>query len=145
MGIHQGDTNTVVAVVDAGVAVAHTDLVNQIKYNYGDPINGYDDDFDGYLDNFRGWDFAEKDNNPDIGVSDHGTWVAGISSAEVNNAFATAGAGFKCKFLPVKVATDAGIIVRGYEGIVYAAIQGAHIINCSWGVPVRILSTDKML
>lgn len=131
--IHQGDTNTVVAVVDAGVAVAHTDLVNQIKYNYGDPINGYDDDFDGYLDNFRGWDFAEKDNNPDIGVSDHGTWVAGISSAEVNNAFATAGAGFKCKFLPVKVATDAGIIVRGYEGIVYAAIQGAHIINCSWG------------
>lgn len=131
--IHQGDTNTVIAIVDAGVAVAHTDLVNQIKYNYGDPINGFDDDFDGYTDNFRGWDFAEKDNNPDIGVSDHGTYVAGISSAEVNNSFATAGAGFKCKFLPIKVATDAGIIVRGYEGIVYAAIQGAHIINCSWG------------
>ncbi len=131
--VHKGDTNTVIAIVDAGVAIAHTDLVNQIKYNYADPINGFDDDYDGYIDNFRGWDFAEKDNNPDIGVSDHGTYVAGISNAEVHNSFATAGVGFKCKFLPIKVATDAGIITRGYEGIVYAANQGAHIINCSWG------------
>lgn len=131
--ITQGDTSVVIAIVDAGVAITHGDLVNQIKYNYADPINGRDDDNDGFIDNFRGWDFGAQDNNPDIGTSDHGTYVAGIASAEVNNNFATAGVGYSCKFLPIKISTPEGTLLRGYEGIVYAANNGAQIINCSWG------------
>jgi len=132
--INSGDTNVVIGVTDAGFSIAHTDLVTQIKYNYADPINGFDDDFDGFTDNFRGWDFGMKDNNPDQSTaSDHGTWVAGISSAKVNNGFAISGVGYKCKFLPIKVATDGGSIIRGYEGIAYAANQSCDIINVSWG------------
>ncbi|MDA3882675.1 MAG: S8 family serine peptidase [Bacteroidales bacterium] len=131
--IETGDENVVIGITDSGFDIDHIDLVNQIKYNIEDPINGYDDDFDGYVDNFRGWDFGNKDNNPDVADSDHGTWVAGISSAEPDNNFAIAGVGFNTKFLPIKVATDQGYITRGYEGVVYAADHDSDIINCSWG------------
>lgn len=132
--INPGDTNVVIGVSDAGFSIAHTDLVTQIKYNYDDPINGFDDDFDGFTDNFRGWDFGMKDNNPDqTTATDHGTWVAGISSARVNNGFSISGVGYNCKFLPIKVATDGGAIIRGYEGIAYGANQSCDIINVSWG------------
>lgn len=131
--IETGDTSVVIGITDSGFEISHLDLINQIKYNYNDPINGQDDDYDGYVDNFRGWDFGAKDNNPTSTTSDHGTWVAGISNAQVNNAFATAGVAYNCKFIPIKVATDQGYITRGYEGIVYAANQKCDIINCSWG------------
>ncbi len=131
--IETGDENVVIGITDSGFDIDHIDLINQIKYNTDDPINGIDDDFDGYVDNFRGWDFGNKDNNPDVADSDHGTWVAGICSAEPDNDIAIAGVGLNTRFLPIKVATDKGHITRGYEGVVYAADHGADIINCSWG------------
>ena len=35
--------------------------------------------------------------------------------------------------LPVKICNNSGYLVGAYEGIIYAADHGAHIINCSWG------------
>jgi serine protease len=137
--LNQGDTNTVIGIVDTGTDWDHPDLAGNLKYNYADPINGTDDDGDGYTDNYRGWDLADSDNNPMVaggGNQGHGSHVSGCADAVTNNSTGVAGPGFKCKFLPVKTSLNSdpnAYLVKGYEGIVYAADHGCSIINCSWG------------
>ncbi len=131
--IHKGDTNIVIGIVDTGIDISHEDLIWNIKYNYNDLPNGNDDDGDGYIDNFRGWDFGDNNNNPQAEAHFHGSWVSGIASASTDNGIGLSGVGFKCRFLPIKVMDIAGIIARAYDGVVYAADQGCHVINCSWG------------
>ncbi|HNQ12941.1 MAG TPA: S8 family serine peptidase [Bacteroidia bacterium] len=131
--ISQGDTNMVIGITDTGTDWDHPDLVDNIKYNYDDLINGLDDDNDGYTDNYRGWDLGENDNDPMVNINPHGSHVSGCSSASTNNNIGVAGPGYRCKFLPVKISNAAGALTHAYEGIVYAADQGCKIINCSWG------------
>lgn len=129
---YRGDTNIVVGIVDWGTDIDHPDLVQNVKYNYNDQIDGIDNDNDGYVDNFRGWDLGEDDNNPQ-GVITHGCFVAGLAGAATDNNVGISGTGFLCKHLPVKVCNDNNIGTMEYEGIVYAAEHGCSIINCSWG------------
>ena len=129
--ITQGDSNVVIAITDAGIQFDHNDLQN-IKYNYADPINGVDDDLDGYTDNFRGWNAVNHTNDPTATLSPHGIFTAGMSSATVNNNLGVAGAGYKCKYLPIRIDNESGFNY-GYEGIVYAADMGCAVINASWG------------
>ncbi len=131
--IEQGDTNIVIAIIDTGIDLFHPDLTNDIAYNYNDPINGEDSDNDGYIDNFYGWDLGENDNYPQYNANAHGVHVAGIAGASTDNGTGMAGVGFNSRLLPVKISDSDGRLVRAYEGIVYAADQGAQIINCSWG------------
>ena len=133
--VWQGDTNVVIGIVDSGTDWDHPDLVNNIKYNYADPIDGIDNDNDGFIDNFRGWDVSENDNNPSVGNQVHGSHVSGCAAASTNNAIGVAAPAFKCKFLPVKSSLDASTnsIDDGYDGIVYAVDHGCSVINCSWG------------
>lgn len=133
--IHQGDTNVVVGITDTGIDLNHPDLFPNIKINYADPINGIDDDGDGYIDNYYGWNTGDN-NHLVSSASHHGVHVAGISSAVVNNGLGIAGSGFKCMFLPIKIANSNGMLTGAYDGIVYAADKGCAIINCSWGSPV---------
>jgi len=136
-GIQQGNTNIVIGITDTGTEIFHPDLINSIAINYADPINGEDDDGDGFTDNYYGWDLGDNDNNPgwNNGVSSlrHGIHVSGLAAATVNNGIGVAGTGFKCKYLPVKIADTTGSLNMAYEGIVYAADHGCSIINCSWG------------
>ncbi|MDF2435681.1 MAG: Subtilisin-like serine protease [Bacteroidota bacterium] len=131
----RGDTNVVIGITDTGVEPTHNDLKNNIKHNYADPIGGGDEDGDGFVDNFSGWDVGMDDNNPAWQGSQHGVHVSGIAAASVDNGLGIAGVGFKCKFLPVKIADASGALVAAYEGIQYAASHGCAIINCSWGGP----------
>ncbi len=137
--ISKGNSNIIVAIVDSGVDWNHEDLAANIWQN-DDPINGVDDDNNGYIDDIRGWDFGgldgTGDNDPVEDSPTHGTHVAGIASAVTNNSIGIAGLGYNIKIMPVKTSrNDLGdrIIAYGYEGIVYAADNGADIINCSWG------------
>jgi len=130
--MEKGDSNMVIGITDWGVDITHPDLINNIKYNYHDPIDGIDNDNDGYTDNFRGWDMGENDNNP-MGTISHGTFTAGLSSATTNNGAGIAGTGFQCKFLPVKVSDANNMGTMTYESIVYAVEHGCSIVNCSWG------------
>ncbi|MDR1761430.1 MAG: S8 family peptidase [Bacteroidales bacterium] len=129
----QGREDVVIGIVDSGTEIQHEDLINQIAYNHADPIDGIDNDDDGYVDNYYGWDFGGDDNNPNPDGVIHGTCVSGLAAAEVNNEKGIAGTGFRCKILPIKIADNAGNLVRSYEGIIYAALHGCSVINCSWG------------
>lgn len=131
--VWKGDTNYVVGIVDTGIDLLHPDLVDAIKYNYDDPVNGEDSDGDGYVDNFYGWDLGEGNNDPSFNRSAHGLHVSGIAAATTDNITGVAGTGFKTKFLPVKIDDEFGRLTKAYEGIVYAADQGVSVINCSWG------------
>lgn len=131
--INQGDSNIIIGIVDTGIDIDHEDLIDNIFYNLNDPINGIDDDNDGFTDNYRGWDMGCNDNNPQIETNPHGIRVSGIAAARTNNGKGIAGTGYRTKFLPVKISDASDILVNDYEGAVYAAEMGSHIINCSWG------------
>jgi hypothetical protein len=129
-----GDTSIVIGIVDTGVEPNHEDLVDNIAYNYDDPINGIDDDSDGYIDNYYGWDMSNNDNDPTADNDRHGIKVSGVSSATTNNNTGIAGTGWKAKFLPVKISdSNSGYLTDEYEGVLYAAQQGCKVINLSWG------------
>lgn len=121
-------------------------------------LNGIDDDRNGKIDDWHGWDFVgaasdtdvlqgifREDNDPKLrfpgGVApselpNHGTHVAGIVAAKINNAKGGTGVALRCKILPLKCGTDGARvdgIYRGYEAILYAAQMGAKVIICSFG------------
>lgn len=143
--ISTGDTSIVIAIIDTGVDWDHPDLSANIWRNWNEtPSNGIDDDNNGYIDDVRGWDFGGltgiPDNNPMEDQPDHGTHVAGDASAVTNNSIGVASIGFKSKIMPVKTTrndyrspSNSPYIVFGFEGIKYAADNGAKVINCSWG------------
>lgn len=130
----------VVAVVDTGVDYNHPDIDQNIWVN-SDEIsgNGVDDDGNGFIDDYLGWDFAgwiyelKPDNDPmdEIG---HGTHVAGIIAAEKNGSYVV-GVAPKAKIMAVKVFCAAGYATARTvaDGILYAANNGADIINLSLG------------
>jgi serine protease len=141
--INKGDASIIIAIDDTGVDWDHPDLAANIWVN-DDPVDGSDNDGNGYVDDINGWDFGgltgTPDNDPNEDRPDHGTHVAGISSAVTDNGVGVSSIGFNCTIMPVKTSQDdirnqAGqaLIAYGYEGIVYAADNGAHVINCSWG------------
>lgn len=95
----------------------------------GDPAVGDADD--------NNFDFV-----PDGGVF-HGTFTSGIAGAMTDNINPAtgqyegmAGAAWTCKLMHVRMINAEGI---GYgsdaaEAIRYASDNGAHVINCSWGI-----------
>lgn len=140
-----GDTSVVIGIIDTGVDWMHPDLSQNIWTNIDEiPGNGVDDDLNGYIDDRYGWDFGGIDGTPDADPiedrPEHGTHVAGISSAVSNNGIGISSIGFRSKIMPVKTCQDnyrsntgRAYIIFGFEGIHYAASNGAKVINCSWG------------
>lgn len=152
--ISTGDPAVAIGIVDCGIQLGHPDLAANLWYNPGEAgalsSNGVDDDGNGYIDDYVGWDFCgpdtatfAPDNDPNVYGSnnDHGTHVAGDASAVTNNATGVAGIGWSCRVMAIKCSFDndtrapggKGYIYYGYDGMVYAADNGAEVINCSWG------------
>lgn len=131
--VSKGDSNVVIGYTETSFDINHQDLSGNVKYNYADTIGGGDNDSDGYPDNFAGWDMVDNDNTFFINNEIHGNTVTAAGSATGDNSVGFIGSGFKCKFLPVKVANSSQVITKGYEGITYCVDHGAKIVNCSWG------------
>ncbi len=132
--IEQGDTTITIGMLDTGIDYMHEDMYQNIQYNRNDPVNGTDDDGDGLTDNYFGWDIANSDNVPLPDTDIHGTTVAGVSSAAVNNNLGIAGIGYRTRALPIKIFTSGSNLFRkGYEAIALAADLGCQVINLSWG------------
>jgi thermitase len=107
-------TDITVAVIDTGVCMSHEDLVGRV------------------LDN--GYDFVEDDNDPED-IFGHGCSVAGIIAANIDNGIGIAGFAPNSSILPVRVLgpSGSGSMADVAAGIVYAADEGADIINLSLG------------
>lgn len=106
-----------VAVIDTGVCMNHEDLDGRV------------------LDN--GYDFVDNDDDPED-VFGHGCSVAGIIAANIDNGVGIAGFAPNTSILPVRVLgpSGSGSMADVAAGIVYAADEGADIINLSLGSSV---------
>lgn len=125
----------VVAVVDTGIDYTHEDLAGNIWQNAGEqPNNGIDDDGNGYVDDVRGWDFAYGDNNP-MDSFGHGSHVAGTIAAKGNNTRGVVGVAPMTKLMAVKGIAEngSGTDASMANSLVYAANNGADVLNNSWG------------
>lgn len=138
--LHHNSSAVVIAVVDGGTQWDHEDLLANVWTNPGETLDGTDTDGNGFIDDIRGWNFANGTNDP-TGLpqtpsnADHGTHVAGIACAVLDNNTGIAGASANAQFMGVCVShpTIDRAISFGYSGIIYAVDNGADIINCSWG------------
>jgi hypothetical protein len=137
-----GAADVVIAVLDTGADLNHPDLHARLWKNAGEvPFNGVDDDGNGYIDDVNGWRFAAgAGGNDDNQVRDnngHGTHVAGIAGAATNNGVGVAGVTWAAALMPVKVlgGNGQGAYSDIAAGIVYAANNGADVINLSLGGP----------
>lgn len=153
-GIEQGSPDVTVAVVDGGIDMQHPEFRSQLWRNAGEiPGNGIDDDGNGYVDDLNGWDFSDaptlpengdsrvRDNEPEDEIG-HGTYVSGIIAAEANNQIGIAGIAWRCRLMSLRA--DFKYRGGGYlqnddvaAAIVYAADNGAQVINMSWGDTVN--------
>ena len=135
-----GTPPVVIAIVDGGSDWRHEDLLANVWTNEDEiPDNGIDDDANGFIDDVHGANFANGDEmnhdpKPQPG-EDHGTLVAGAASAVTDNATGLAGTAWNAELMHVNAACwdTVRAICHGYQGILYAAINGADIINASWG------------
>lgn len=133
--------SVVIGLVDGGTQWNHPDLAANIWTNPGEIAgNSIDDDGNGFVDDVRGWNFANESNDPTglpglINNATHGTHTAGIACAVTNNAAQVCGASWNAKVMPVCASspTTDNAVAFGYEGILYAADNGADILNLSWG------------
>jgi len=134
-----GSSSVIVAVSDTGVDITHPDLARNIYTNPGEiPGNGIDDDKNGFVDDVHG--YSVGDGNPDVSdIVGHGTQMAGLIAAEINNNVGIAGVS-QSKILPVRFFKKLGSDIGDYDAtvadaarsLVYAVAAGASIINASW-------------
>ena len=148
--IEKGNREVVIAIIDSGIDYRHDDLASKAWINPNEvPDNGLDDDGNGYVDDIYGWDFTdapnlqaegdyiEGDNEP-IDESGHGTHVAGIAGAMPDNGIGIAGVAWECPLMAIRAGLSLGGSSRMQDddsaaAIVYAADNGASVINMSWG------------
>lgn len=122
----RNSSNTIIAIVDTGTDMDHIDLKANIIFPGIDLVG------------LSGTN-PQVDSNPDVSSdsTDHGVSVSGIASAVSDNGIGIASIAYNAKLMIVKACADnnATVIYKGYEGIKYAADNGAHIINCSFSGP----------
>ena len=126
--------DTVIAVVDTGVDRTHPDIADNIWNNPGEVANnGVDDDGNGFVDDVWGWDFVGNDGNPSDGHG-HGTHVAGIAAGVGDNGIGVLGVAPHAKIMALRTFSQDEGSTAGAQAIVYAAENGADVINNSWGL-----------
>jgi serine protease len=115
---HSGNAKVRIAIVDSGVDLDHSELVDVL---------------------IPGYDFANDDSEPEDDAG-HGTRVAGIIGAKGKNSTKACGVAWNSniEIMPLKFMRQDGSSTTGYtsdaiEAINYAVDNGAKIINASWG------------
>ena len=104
-----------VAITDDAILTTHVDLANKIVATYDAPTGG-------------------TNANPcGTNNGNHGTHVSGSAGAQTNNGIGLASIGYNVSLMAVKIGNCNGSLTHGYEGINWAANNGANVINMSWG------------
>lgn len=111
--VNTGSADVIIAVLDTGLSFSHAELAMRFVPGY-DLMNDDDDPSDDH---------------------GHGTHVAGIIAAQMDNNVGIAGVCPNCRIMPVKVLDkqNLGSWSTVAEGIIYAVDHGAQIINVSLG------------
>ena len=152
--VEVGKPEVIVAVNDLGVDYLHEDLqpnmwVNEAELN-GKP--GEDDDNNGYADDVYGYSFMTYDGIVPVGriePGDHGTHVAGTIAAVNNNGIGVSGiaggdgtpeSGVRIMCTQTLDGKNGALTPQSF---VYAADNGAVLINCSWGFTNNEQATPK--
>jgi len=139
--ITTGSDNLVVAIIDAGVDLAHPDLAPNAWTNSREvPNNGIDDDGNGYVDDVHGWNYVTKSPNVyDQASNDwHGTHVAGAVGAAGNNQTGVSGVAWRVKLMALKfLGAQTGSTADAVKAINYVLDQkqrgvNVRVINASW-------------
>ncbi len=142
--LSKGDSNIVIGIIDTYALTTHPEFKGQMKYNHKERygIRNYDDDGNGFVDDSLGFDFAEGNY---VMSGWHGTAVAGIAAAKVNNGIGIAGVGFNCRFMPIKVQNQKLeiISINVVRAIRYAADNGCKIINLSLGASTTFSKLEQ--
>lgn len=115
--VTKGSTTTKVAVLDSGVNGKHEDLSGKV-------VGGYNTIVDQPI--------SAGVNSDDNG---HGSFVASIIAAKTNNGIGMAGVDWGARIMPVKVLNSEGYGLDSdiAQGIQWAALSGAKVINLSLG------------
>jgi len=110
--VTHGSPGISIAILDSGIDMDHPDLAAKIVSD----VN-----------------FSESPTSNDI--NGHGTHVAGIAAAITDNDNGVAGLGGDCSLMNVKVVSNNGVGYYSWiaEGIIWAADNGADVINLSVG------------
>jgi len=113
----------VIAVLDTGVDLTHPDLAGNLWSMPGQP-------------GVHGHDYVDGDGNPDD-FNLHGTHVAGTAAAIADNGQGVAGVAPRAQIMAVRVldGNGDGNTFQIANGIVFAASNGAGVINLSFGGP----------
>jgi thermitase len=108
-----GSQQIIIAVVDSGIKLNHPEFKGRLV---------------------AGYDFSNKDAVPDDD-SGHGTHVAGIVAAALDNGEGVAGVCPNCALMPVKVLNEnnLGSWSQLARGILFAVDNGARVLNLSLG------------
>jgi hypothetical protein len=129
-----------IAVIDTGTEISHPDLKPNIWVNAKEVANNdIDDDGNGFVDDVNGYNFGDKNGNPNPQSNDafffHGTHVAGLIAARSGNGVNGTGIHGYAQILPINVFGSArSAHVSTIENAIrYAVDNGATIINLSVG------------
>lgn len=126
----------VVAVVDRGIKEDLAEFTGRLWTNPGEiPGNGTDDDDNNYIDDVTGITVADQaPGAPPMQVGTHGIMVAALIAANSVNGVRIAGVAGEAnvKLMNVSLGPAPGCSGAG-EGVLYAALNGADIVNMSWG------------
>ena len=136
--VTHGSSSIVVAVIDSGVNYNHVDLVNKMWTNTAEtPGNDVDDDGNGFVDDTRGWDFGSRQegSNDPMDHSGHGTLVAGIIAAQVNNNIGIAGGGYLSEIIPIRVTGASENILTSslVKALAFSRLHNVDVVNMSLG------------
>lgn len=150
--VTRGRPNVIVAVIDTGYNYQHQDLQDKVWiFEREIARNGIDDDGNGTIDDRNGMDFAsaklvggklanDADSATDLPftgeysyVSGHGSAVSSVIAAETNNAEGIAGINWNARVMPLRVCSPLCDWESLAQAIVYAANNGAKVVNMSLG------------
>ena len=153
--VNQNSRQNTIAIIDTGVRYTHEDLRDNMWVNRGESVNpnGIDDDGNGFIDDRQGIDFHSNGKywgDPED-IDGHGTHVAGTAAA-ASNTIGVIGTNPSAKIMPINVFTympDSGDVGAWHSdtinGIYYAGLMGAKVINMSLGGPSESQAYKKMM
>ena len=149
-----GDNEIVVAVLDGPIKHTHEDLKDNMWVNVFEvPGDKIDNDGNGFVDDIHGWNF-EKDTCKlswdAASETGHGTHVAGIVGAVNNNGIGVCGVaggsgkgdGVRLMSCQIMEGGRSSSVYTAAYAFVYAADNGAHIAQCSFGYSTDAYKSD---